>query len=749
MFRLILYVLLFISGLFCQSELSERYTTLQEVEAQLNSWYEDFSQNNDPYPTVPGNEGIIYHHEIIGYSGVDNLPIWAVKLSFNANVDEDKPKALILGQCHAEEIYGVEIAMGLIDFFLYPMNNPSYYQSIYNIMQNAEIWIVPTHNPEGLSVVHGWYDHLDVWNQDVYYRKNKYDANNNNMFDFVIGIGNDEDGVDLNRNYDFNWIFGDALYSVDSGCGANPSYLANYDYYRGPAPFSESEVVAIRDFVLEHDFLLSIAYHSSRSGCVAEKVIYPWEWTAEKKSPDFDITSRLGDELITFLPKEAESGYYASASSVSRRGNAHDWIYANTGCIQYLVEVGTENMQSDDVAIIDETVQKNIVAALHLFKRTAGTNIQDGPEKYQITGIITDAITGNPLEAEVWIDELNGPMLKPRYADDFGRYRRLLIEGTYTIHFDLFGYEPQEYTFVPSSSQVTEYNVALQPSEYFDLSLNLNIPTSFDEQLFVSVSSKYFEDSIVLEYNDINPQSWNLPANQEYEILIYSDNIYPEKKSVYLLEDVEIDYNLKWKSTVFHDDFISLNAWNNQGWLASDGFLLSQSEIFYENLENSLLYSLNSMPAGDYMVDLRLKYELEWDNDFFQIDFIPSLDIPIDTPSLYVSGHDYDWKNYLFNISSNDDSFLILNFSSDESLDYRGVEVDYITVLSKPEVADCNPGDLNQNILVDIVDIIALVNFIMDENAGGFEFCLSDLNFDDSLNVSDIILLVNIILEYN
>ncbi len=185
---------------------------------------------------------------------------------------------MILGQCHAEEIYGVEIAMDLIDFLLYPINNPSSYLAIVDVMQNSEVWIVPTHNPEGLSVVHGWYDSMDHWNQDVYYRKNKYDANNNNAFDFIVGIGNDEDGVDLNRNYDFNWIFGDQLYSTDLGCGANPSYIANYDYYRGPYPFSESEVVAIRDFVLEHNFLLSIAYHSSRSGCVAEKVIFPWGW---------------------------------------------------------------------------------------------------------------------------------------------------------------------------------------------------------------------------------------------------------------------------------------------------------------------------------------------------------------------------------------------------------------------------------------------------------------------------------------
>ena len=93
---IVIYILI-ISFSFSQSELSDRYTTLQEIEGRMNNWYEEFSQNTDPYPN-PGEEGIIYHHEIIGYSEIDNLPIWAIKLTMNADLDEDKPKVLILGQ---------------------------------------------------------------------------------------------------------------------------------------------------------------------------------------------------------------------------------------------------------------------------------------------------------------------------------------------------------------------------------------------------------------------------------------------------------------------------------------------------------------------------------------------------------------------------------------------------------------------------------------------------------------------------
>ena len=115
-----------------------------------------------------------------GYSGVDNLPIWAIKLSFNANIDEDEPKMLILGQCHAEEILGLEITIELIEWLLDPFSsaNPIYIQSLLSILNTSEVWIIPTHNPDGLSVVHGWYDSMNTWYQDESFRKNKYDTYN-------------------------------------------------------------------------------------------------------------------------------------------------------------------------------------------------------------------------------------------------------------------------------------------------------------------------------------------------------------------------------------------------------------------------------------------------------------------------------------------------------------------------------------------------------------------------------------------
>ena len=144
-----LFIFITFSFLFSDSILSDRFTTLEQLEQKIIEWDAEFGSNEDPFGPLPVDEGIIFHHEIIGYSGVDNLPIWAIKISFNANIDEDEPRMLILGQCHAEEIYGLEISIELIEWLLYPANpgNSAYSQSILSVLAQSEVWIIPTHNP--------------------------------------------------------------------------------------------------------------------------------------------------------------------------------------------------------------------------------------------------------------------------------------------------------------------------------------------------------------------------------------------------------------------------------------------------------------------------------------------------------------------------------------------------------------------------------------------------------------------------
>ena len=438
------------------SPLHERYHTYEEIQAQLEEWNTEFGNNQNPSSAYP-ESGIIYHLEELGASTEDGLPFWAVKLSYNANLDEDEPKILFLGQCHAEEILGVEITMEMINKFLNP--TPQYHlQNMQAILQSSEVWVVPTYNPEGLTVVHG--DSVDGnWLQDISYRKNKRDVNLNGIFDFdnTAEAGNDSDGVDLNRNYNFNWIFGDGAWVEDYG-----NYQSHFDYYRGESPFSENETQIIRDFALEKKFMLSIAYHSSRSGNVSEQIIYPWMWDGGKSSPDYPVISSLAMGISNLIPTETgvEFANYITVAGVSRKGNAHDWFYTETGCLQFLIEVGTSNLQPDSLEIIEDTINRNLQGAIHLMNRGIGyTTGNFGADAFQVSGIVLDASNNTPIEgAIVKILEYDGPMLKPRTTDQFGRYRRLLTQGTFTLHISASGFEDQSFTIVPSSSSQTEQN---------------------------------------------------------------------------------------------------------------------------------------------------------------------------------------------------------------------------------------------------------------------------------------------------
>ena len=55
-------------------------------------------------------------------------------------------------------------------------------------------------------------------------------------------------------------------------------------------------------------------------------------------------------------------------------------------------------------------------------------------------------------------------------------------------------------------------------------------------------------------------------------------------------------------------------------------------------------------------------------------------------------------------------------------------------------------GDINQDLIINILDIVLLVNFILGEEISGIQYYLSDLNSDSTINIQDIILLINIIL---
>ncbi len=44
--------------------------------------------------------------ESLGYSCLDSMPVWGIKISDNVHLDENEPSVFINGAIHAEEMFG-------------------------------------------------------------------------------------------------------------------------------------------------------------------------------------------------------------------------------------------------------------------------------------------------------------------------------------------------------------------------------------------------------------------------------------------------------------------------------------------------------------------------------------------------------------------------------------------------------------------------------------------------------------------
>lgn len=362
----------------------------------------------------------------IGYTTSFQLPILAMKISVNPQIEEDEPKLLYNGIHHPAEVTGPEICLSLINDLVTKYGIDSFITSAIN---SSEIWVVPMVNPDGNYIVHAGYD--TMW------RKNCRDNNSNGIWDL-------EDGVNLNRNYDFLW---------SSGGTTNP---ADRDY-RGPYPFSENETQAIRDLTLKEKFVFDICYHSSREQSEGEEVYYPWRW-GNPFSPDNRHIKPIAESVAYRIRNDAGNGtYYAIFGLATTGGEARNWLYYAVGTFAFTIEVSHGYFPLANQ--VDSICQRNLIGAYYLLERVFGS---------QITGHITDSITNTPLVAEVRILEAYAPpdTIAPRTSDSiFGRFYRLLLPGTYTVEVLKPGYEKESIPNVlVSAEQPTYLEIKLKPN---------------------------------------------------------------------------------------------------------------------------------------------------------------------------------------------------------------------------------------------------------------------------------------------
>ena len=613
-----------------------------------------------------------YHLDTIGYSTQESIPILAVRISDNASIKEDEPRVLFIGQVHAEEILGVEIVIDLMKDLLFPDANILSHMNI--LKQYLDIWIIPTANPEGLNVVH---DGLDLS-----FRKNKRDMSPegptpNNIFDYDPSIGNDIDGVDLNRNFSFNWAFGDTFLEPD-----NSDYASHYDYYKGEEPFSESEAVAIRDLAIDNDFVFSIVWHSSRSGNLSEKVFTSWKWEDEKESPDLEIMKSISDYFAGLIETEDGTSTYLSVYSGSRNGKLHDWFYRETGCIQYLVECGTSNLQPEGLLILN-TIERNKPAMIYLMDRTIGYYT----DAAQITGNIYDAQTNLPIEgAIVEVLEHSGSVLKPRKTNEFGRYRRILDVGTYTFVFRAEGYIDKNLSLVANNSSITERDVFMSPAPIYQVNLRLVHEDNNSYNVNGKIVNEFGVSDIEISTGD---NLFNLFGDQyEFQFLM-NDNHIPWGKTISIESDKEISIVYQ-PSQVFsmHEPW-SLE--HSQGdWHIENFILMTQESSYYENRDslNNIQWleseAIDITGSNRAVVSISHRYETEWDFDPLKVSIL-DLDNNILGSKSFTGDNWNVFKTDLVTATS-DETFssvkVRLEFTPDNTVNYRGWEIHSLKMYS-------------------------------------------------------------------
>ena len=259
--------------------------------------------------------------------------IYALWISDNVGLQENEPSVIFLGCHHAREWISVEVPYLLGKYLV---ENYSSDPEVKRLVDNSDIWIVPLVNPDGLEYSIHFYR---------YWRKN---MRNN---------GDGTYGVDLNRNYGYRWGWDNQ--------GSSPHTAS--EVYRGPGPFTEPEIQAVRSLFEQQDFQALVTYHN-----YSQVILYPWGYT-EEASDQEGLLSALGNEMSRLM-EQVGGRYYgaerAGAGFYLTNGDTTDWSFGVYGIPSFTIELPPDssitgeffNAESDIQPIFDE----NLPAALYL-----------------------------------------------------------------------------------------------------------------------------------------------------------------------------------------------------------------------------------------------------------------------------------------------------------------------------------------------------------------------------------------------
>ncbi|MBK9097204.1 MAG: T9SS type A sorting domain-containing protein [bacterium] len=298
------------------------FYTLAEVNAELDEMYNLFPN-------------LITQKFSIGNT-IEGRPIYMVKISDNPSVSESEPQVLYTALHHAREPQSME---QMIFFMFYLLENYGTDPEVTYLVNNRELYFVPVINADGYQ-----YNYTTNPGGGGMWRKNRR-----------LNTGGSY-GVDLNRNY------GPEPYWNSSYGGS--STTPSSDTYRGNAPFSEPETIALKNFLASKNFSNVLNYHTYGNYLIYPYGCFPW------LTADSLTFSEFASDITAY------NGYLAGTAmetvGYSVRGTSDDYAYdgdilANKGKIFAMTpEVGTTGFwptQSEIIPLALENLQPNLYYA--------------------------------------------------------------------------------------------------------------------------------------------------------------------------------------------------------------------------------------------------------------------------------------------------------------------------------------------------------------------------------------------------
>lgn len=356
--------------------------------------------------------------------------VWALAIGRNVKLGDTRPSVLLNGAHHGLEMLSVDMVMDAIDVLLLRSRerkvalrpDPELDAQVKRWLDELVIWCVPTVNPDG------------VWaTQHGNPRSGRKNGRDNNK-DGKVDRG---DGVDLNRNYPFQW---GALGEKGSSAKAGSAY------FRGPRAASEPETQAMMRLAEAEHFAAAISFHTGNVAVLAPYTI------AGVKNPAPNEAWSLAEQLIAGLPPHPQGKPWAVRENLYPvDGTDQDWHRFQFGTAAYIVEGARSDAK-------DELEREAVLQAVRPTWMRLLQRFSSGPTLF---GYVHDA-AGKPVVAEVAIEQIQpaaGEVWRSRCRD--GLYARFLpAPGHYTVRVTVPG-QPALIQSIEVTERLTQLDLSV------------------------------------------------------------------------------------------------------------------------------------------------------------------------------------------------------------------------------------------------------------------------------------------------